>query len=732
MTPTATATYSGIFAYNSCSNIGVSCLAGVANAGVTPRVFDLPVTAGTTYYFVISTWANPTPNTVAYTLVIQTVNCAPPTNLSVSSIGQTSANLSWSNPSGATSWEVAVQTLGDPIPSGSGVTTNSNINYLAGGLTAATSYQYYVRADCGNGTFSAWTGPFPFDTKICDVAQQCNYSFIMRDSFGDGWTGGTMQVKQNGIVVATLTGPADADNLNPITVTVAMCDGIPFELFWNNGGTFPGDMGISIVNSFGQTLFVKPSGVGSAGTTLYTGVVDCVTPACLPATALTATSISDTSVTLGWTPNGPETSWQVFVQLTGLPAPTAAETNWVAAPTNPFVITNLTAGTIYDFYVRPVCSSTSIGPWSAVKTFTTALCPLANQCNYSFIMTDSFGDGWNGGTMQVKQNGIVVATLTGPADADNLNPITVLVPLCHGIPFELFWSNAGTFPAELGVSIKESLAPQATIFTKPAGTGTPLTTLFTGTAECFPATCPKPINVTISGVTQTGATVAWTESGTATQWEVIILLGGSPAPTATSTGVLTTVNPFVFTLLSPATTYDVYIRAICSASDVSFWSNKKSFTTLIANDECINATVVPVNPTIDCVATAPGSILGATASAQGNTCGGTDDDDVWFQFTATSTQHVISLLNVVGSTTDLFHVLYTGSCGTLTQIACSDPNSSIATNLVIGQTYYIRVYSYTATAGQTTTFTVCVATLPPSIKTNTTQYTNQQLVEDVF
>ncbi|TBX69933.1 hypothetical protein EZL74_05820 [Flavobacterium silvisoli] len=737
VTMTPNSTYSGIFAYNSCSNIGVSCLGGVANAGSTPRVFDLPVTAGTTYYFVISTWANPTPNTVAYTLVIQTVNCAPPTNLSATNIGQNSADLSWSNPSGATSWEVAVQPAGDPIPSGSGVTASTNVNFQAGGLTAATAYQYYVRADCGNGTFSAWSGPFPFNTKICDVAQQCNYTFIMRDSFGDSWTGGTMQIKQNGIVVATLTGPTTAQGTTPVSVTVAMCTNLSFDLVWSTGGTFPTDMGITVVNSFGQTLFVKQPNTGTTGLggILYSGVVDCLTPACLPATTLTVTNISDTSASLGWTSNGPETSWQVIVLPTGSTPPAPSETNWVPAPSNPFTYNNLTPGTTYDFYVRPVCSATNTGAWSAVKTFTTALCPLSNQCNYSFIMTDSFGDGWTGGTMQVKQNGIVVATLTGPTAAQGTTPVTVTVPLCHGIPFELYWSTGGTFPGDMGISIKEALAPQTTIYTKPSGTGVPLTTLFTGTAECFPATCPKPINIVFSGISQTGATVTWTEAGTATQWEVIILPGGSPAPTATSTGVFTTSNPFVFPTLSltPATTYDVYIRAICSATDISFWSNKKSFTTLIANDECSNATVVPVNSTINCVVTASGSLLGATASIQGNTCANTaDDDDVWFQFTATSTQHSISLLNLVGSTTDLYHVLYSGTCGSLTQLTCNDPNSSIANNLVIGQTYFIRVYSNSTVGGQTTTFNVCVATIPPPIKTSTTQYTAKQLIEDVF
>src|SRR5690606_24187768 len=37
------ASWSGIFAYNSCSDIGVNCIAGVANSGNANRVFELPV-----------------------------------------------------------------------------------------------------------------------------------------------------------------------------------------------------------------------------------------------------------------------------------------------------------------------------------------------------------------------------------------------------------------------------------------------------------------------------------------------------------------------------------------------------------------------------------------------------------------------------------------------------------------------------------------------------------------
>lgn len=68
---TPTDTYSGIFAYASCADIGVNCIGGVANAGTTVRTFNLNVQNGSTYYLVISTWA--TPQTTAYTLNISKV-----------------------------------------------------------------------------------------------------------------------------------------------------------------------------------------------------------------------------------------------------------------------------------------------------------------------------------------------------------------------------------------------------------------------------------------------------------------------------------------------------------------------------------------------------------------------------------------------------------------------------------------------------------------------------------
>jgi hypothetical protein len=136
-----------------------------------------------------------------------------------------------------------------------------------------------------------------------------------------------------------------------------------------------------------------------------------------------------------------------------------------------------------------------------------------------------------------------------------------------------------------------------------------------------------------------------------------------------------------------------------------------------ANDECANAEVLTVSPTLDCTTSTSGTIAGATASTvTGNTCLGTADDDVWYAFTATNTKQQITISNVSGSVTDMYHSLWTGTCDALTLVpdSCSDSNTSTPENLVVGQTYYVRVYTYTTAAGQDTVFDICIGTPPPA------------------
>lgn len=161
----------------------------------------------------------------------------------------------------------------------------------------------------------------------------------------------------------------------------------------------------------------------------------------------------------------------------------------------------------------------------------------------------------------------------------------------------------------------------------------------------------------------------------------------------------------VYTYTSTASqtvTFDICVNNPCPTGTAS-------------NDECTGATALTMNSgSSTCTSYASGSVLCSTASPQANSCTGTDDDDLWYSFVATGTTASVTLFNVAGSTTDLYHVIYSGTCGSLTSLLCSDPNTSSVTGLTIGQTYYIRVYTYTATTAQTTSFDICVSNPCPT------------------
>jgi hypothetical protein len=67
-------TYTGLFVYTDCADIGTTCTSGAVNGFAGGDLsYDLDLTAGTTYYVVISTWASP--QSTVYTLNITENTC---------------------------------------------------------------------------------------------------------------------------------------------------------------------------------------------------------------------------------------------------------------------------------------------------------------------------------------------------------------------------------------------------------------------------------------------------------------------------------------------------------------------------------------------------------------------------------------------------------------------------------------------------------------------------------
>lgn len=83
----------------------------------------------------------------------------------------------------------------------------------------------------------------------------------------------------------------------------------------------------------------------------------------------------------------------------------------------------------------------------------------------------------------------------------------------------------------------------------------------------------------------------------------------------------------------------------------------------------------------------------ATFTATG--CSGSNNDDAWGWFTATSTRTVISYINTTNNRNPIIHV-YTGACGSLTAVGCvnaggNNIRETIAVATTVGQNYMIRI-----------------------------------------
>lgn len=135
------------------------------------------------------------------------------------------------------------------------------------------------------------------------------------------------------------------------------------------------------------------------------------------------------------------------------------------------------------------------------------------------------------------------------------------------------------------------------------------------------------------------------------------------------------------------------------------------------NDECSGAISLTSNTSCNNVSY---SMRYATASSGipvGCAAGGTHYD-VWYSFTAQGTSQTVTISNLGNSITSSELQLFSGTCGSLTSVACGTTTLT-GTGLTIGNTYYIRVSNIgsSPTNNGQSNFNICV-THPPTAPVN--------------
>jgi hypothetical protein len=94
--------------------------------------------------------------------------------------------------------------------------------------------------------------------------------------------------------------------------------------------------------------------------------------------------------------------------------------------------------------------------------------------------------------------------------------------------------------------------------------------------------CIEPTGVQVADVTTNSATISWTAGGSETAWDIYVTADATIVPDDNTTPTVANANNNSYSLsnLSAGTIYYVYVRAICSGTEVSDWSLPATFATI--------------------------------------------------------------------------------------------------------------------------------------------------------
>ena len=295
--------------------------------------------------------------------------------------------------------------------------------------------------------------------------------------------------------------------------------------------------------------------------------------ACPKPTDLIVTTIGSNEADVYWLPGQDETSWVLEYKKS-----TSSMWNTITTNSNSYHLVSLVSNTQYDLRIQADCGDGT--SQYETTTFSTTFCSASDQCPYIFHLSDSYGDGWNGASLNVIQNGTLIQSLT-LADSYN-NDFTLF--LCNNSPIVLNWTS-GLYDYECSFTVE---GPDGTIIYSNSNLSGNAT-LFSFTTDCSVVSpCDAPVNLTASDITLTSANITWA-AGNANAWAVeykaLTSLTWEPEIYVIS-------NNLNLSNLISNTTYQLRVKANCEVSNWSDWSDVLIFNTLTDSTSVIEPTVI--------------------------------------------------------------------------------------------------------------------------------------------
>ena len=476
---------------------------------------------------------------------------------------------------------------------------------------------------------------------------QCDYVVDMQDSYGDGWNGASIDMSINGVVMTSFT--VSAADGTAATGSYSTYTGDNVEFYFNSG-TWDTEITFQIYAPDGSTVgSYGPYATNSGNSySVWTGVSNstCAPPACLDPYGLSAGNGTSSSIDVSWTGGPNATSYNVEYGITGY---TQGSGTTTTSSTTSTTVTGLTSYTVYDFYVQADCGTNGTSTWAGPISFSTCPSGAPFLENFdatpaSQALTNATAPCWIQSTNDVfdwlVNNGGTTSSTTGPSDditgGGNYMYIETSVPRTvgdsailispdfdissltsaeisfrshmygaaigtlnvaisgdGGTTFNTVWSKSGDQGDQwveeviqlTGLTTTAMVRFTATVGVDAGGTISYWSDIAIDHFQIRQsATCPQTSPLTASNVGSSTADISWTAGGSETSWNVEYGPTGFTLGSGTNTNVTNT--SYAMTGLTPSTDYDVYVQAVCSATDLSYWVGPLTISTTFIQPGC--------------------------------------------------------------------------------------------------------------------------------------------------
>ena len=476
---------------------------------------------------------------------------------------------------------------------------------------------------------------------------QCDYVVDMQDSYGDGWNGASIDMSINGVVMTSFT--VSAADGTAATGSYSTYTGDNVEFYFNSG-TWDTEITFQITAPDGSTVgSYGPYATNSGNSySVWTGVSNstCAPPACLDPYGLSAGNGTSSSIDVSWTGGPNATSYNVEYGITGY---TQGSGTTTTSSTTSTTVTGLTSYTVYDFYVQADCGTNGTSTWAGPISFSTCPSGAPFLENFdatpaSQALTNATAPCWIQSTNDVfdwlVNNGGTTSSTTGPSDditgGGNYMYIETSVPRTvgdsailispdfdissltsaeisfrshmygaaigtlnvaisgdGGTTFNTVWSKSGDQGDQwveeviqlTGLTTTAMVRFTATVGVDAGGTISYWSDIAIDHFQIRQsATCPQTSPLTASNVGSSTADISWTAGGSETSWNVEYGPTGFTLGSGTNTNVTNT--SYAMTGLTPSTDYDVYVQAVCSATDLSYWVGPLTISTTFIQPGC--------------------------------------------------------------------------------------------------------------------------------------------------